>query len=74
MTDTQLANYHLSKFEASISKKAKRRQSAALLLMGKIHSISKSLKFDLNYKIIIVNFSHITYLSTIPSCMSAADK
>ena len=29
----QLANYHLPKFLAGISKKAKRRQSAALLLM-----------------------------------------
>ena len=30
---TQLANYDLPKFEAGISKKAKRGQSAALLLI-----------------------------------------
>ena len=44
---TQLANYHLPKSVADLSKNAKRRQSAALLLMQNAHSFSKSLKkFD----------------------------
>ena len=50
MTDIALykiSYYNMPKFEAVISKKAKRRQSATY---GKCMSIRKSLKFDLNYK------------------------